>query len=251
LKNPYWDRVKDSVKPSEFPWEVGVQQVGRFKFDWQEGDPPILDRTPFVKMYSWTITDPRSIEFVRTVAYHGIVDPMAGTGYWAYVLGQVDVDVVCYDEALPEENHYHKGAEPWVDIEQLDAALAVVKHPDRALLLAWPPYSEDVGVRAINAYKGDRIVYIGEGHGGCTGSDAMHQILDEEWRQLAEHTPVQWWGLHDRITVYERRSRVELENVLTWDRDGDALRTRAKRIAGVPGLDAPARNLVSKLQRSE
>ncbi|MHA7648694.1 hypothetical protein ACX9NE_00985 [Mycobacterium sp. ML4] len=27
----------------------------------------------------------------------GLVDPMAGTGYWAYLLAQVGVDLVCYD----------------------------------------------------------------------------------------------------------------------------------------------------------
>ncbi|BCZ25284.1 hypothetical protein MTY59_51390 [Mycobacterium senriense] len=27
----------------------------------------------------------------------GLLDPIAGTGYWAYLLTQLGVDVVCYD----------------------------------------------------------------------------------------------------------------------------------------------------------
>lgn len=207
--NPYWDEVEHAVKDGGFPWEG--RMVGRFKFDRMHDDPPVLDRRDFVHRYSWTITDPDSVAFIRNVAYYGLVDPMAGTGYWAYVLAQVNVDVVCYDSDPPEEgggeNTWHPQAKPWVDIEKLDATLAVVKHPDRVLMLSWPPYSEDIGVKTIEAYQGHKIVYVGEGRGGCTGSDAMFDLLDEEWEEIAEQTPVQWWGLHDRITVYERKSR--------------------------------------------
>lgn len=230
--NPYWDAVQPSVAPSEFHWEG--PQVARFKFDWVEGDPPILDRSDYVHKYAWSITDPASVVFVATHAHHGLVDPMAGTGYWAYVLAQLDVETVCYDLHAPDENHWHSGMEPWVDIEQLDATLSVVKHPDRTLMLAWPPYSDDIGARTVNAYRGDRIIYIGEGHGGCTGNDLLHDVLEEEWNELAEHRPIQWWGLHDRITVYERRTSDQMVDFVSEVRDREKLRTRTKRLVDVP-----------------
>lgn len=237
IDNPYWDLVEPCTKPSEFPWENGLE-VGRFKFDRQEGDPPTLDRHDFVGTYSWSIPDPDSLAFVRNVAYHGLVDPMAGTGYWAYLLAQMHVDVVCYDIDPPlkdaSENTWHGDANPWVDVEELDARLAVVKHPDRTLLLSWPPYSMNIGAETINAYKGNRIVYVGEGEGGCCGSPDMFDVLNEEWEEIAEYRPVQWWGLHDRITVYERKSSEKLAAVVTQDRDNSTLRTRAKRVVDVP-----------------
>lgn len=243
--NPYWDEVRESVKLDGL-WEG--KTVGRFEFDREAGDPPVLDRNDFVHKYAWTITDPDSVNFIRNVAYYGLVDPLAGTGYWAYVLAQIDVDVVCYDLHTIDTNHWHKGMEPWVDVEQLDSTLAVVKHPDRVLLLAWPPYGEDVGLNTIAAYQGDKIVYIGEGESGCTGNAAMHQLLDEEWRKLLTHRPVQWWGLHDLITVYERKPREELAPMVSEVRDHGTLRTNPKRVDEMSGGYRSASDLVPELQ---
>jgi hypothetical protein len=246
--NPYWTEIEPSVKDSEFYWEG--KQVGRFKFDWHEGDPPILDRNEFVGRYAWSIPDPQSVSFVQQHAHNGLVDPMAGTGYWGYVLAQVGVDVVCYDLEPPPCNTWHKDAWPWVDVEQLDATLAVVKHPDRTLFMSWPPYGMDIGVDTVNAYQGNRIIYIGEGPGGCTGNDALHQVLEEEWREVDERVPIQWYGLHDRITVYERRPRAELPRIVTEVRDVGTLRTCPERASDVPERDNDQGAVVPVLQRS-
>jgi len=32
----------------------------------------------------------------------------------------------------------------------------------------------------------------------------MHLILDTDWTEVDSRLPVQWWGQHDRVTVYER-----------------------------------------------
>ena len=77
-------------------------------------------------------------------------------------------------------------------------------HPDRTLLLAWPPYDDPIGEKALTAYAGTRVIYIGEMDGGCCGDDAMFQRLATEWREVAEIRPVQWAGLHDWVTVYDR-----------------------------------------------
>lgn len=245
--NPYWTAVEPSVKPSDLSWGSELE-VGRFKYDWRPGDPPILDRPELVHMYSWSITDPESVKFVARHQRNGLVDPMAGTGYWAYVLASANVDVVCYDHSLPETNDWHKDKDPWVDIEQLDATLAVVKHPDRTLLLSWPPYQSPIGVETINAYKGDRIIYIGEGGGGCTGSDEMYQVLDEEWEAVAGHTPIHWYGIRDSITVYQRRPRAALSQVVSFVRDKATLRTNPKRAAKLPPDNPTKGNLVPELQ---
>jgi hypothetical protein len=67
------------------------------------------------------------VAFVGKHAQGGLVDPMAGTGYWAYRLAQVAVNVV------------------------LDGAEAVALRPDRTLFLSWPPFAQDVGARILMA----------------------------------------------------------------------------------------------------
>jgi hypothetical protein len=67
------------------------------------------------------------VAFVAKHARGGLVDPIAGTGYWAYLLAQVGVDVVCYDlnpgTALVT-NTWH-GADLYAGVDVKDGAAAV------------------------------------------------------------------------------------------------------------------------------
>src|ERR1700677_4623403 len=89
---------------------------------------------------------PDAVPCVAKHAQGGLVDPIAGTGYWAYLLAQVGVDVVCYDlnpgTALTT-NGWH-GDDLYAEICAKDGAEAVAVHPDRTLFLSWPPYDQDV-----------------------------------------------------------------------------------------------------------
>jgi len=46
----------------------------------------------------------QSVAFVTKHAQGGLVDPMAGTGYWAYLPAQVGVNVVCW--TAPKRWHF-------------------------------------------------------------------------------------------------------------------------------------------------
>jgi hypothetical protein len=204
LVNPYWEAVRAHVTNSRF-WGTCVMRwnLEGGKFD-IEGYP---DREKLVKQYAWCVTDPASVEFIARHAAGGLVDPMAGTGYWAYLLEQAGIDVVSYDIAVAgsdDGNAWHGVNPAFVDVIEMDCADAAVKHPEKTLFMSWPPYSEDAGYRALSNYTGTRVIVIGEGEGGCTGDDALFNALDANWREIAEHIPVQWEGVHDRITVYER-----------------------------------------------
>jgi len=235
VDNPYWDAVREQVKVGYLFGET--RQVMRWDLSGDRIDfEKYPDRHDFVGKYSWTVTDPDSVAFVARHAHNGLVDPMAGTGYWAYVLRQVGVDCACYD-LRPRENPWHDGEALWVEVEKMDGAEAVLKHADRTLLLAWPPYSEPAGERVLHAYQGERVIYIGESASGCTGDEAMHDALEDEWEEVDEAVPVQWEGLHDRITVYARRpdevaARLVSERKLHQEAEWDDEVPRADELAG-------------------
>src|SRR6201999_1923172 len=163
----------------------GNPVVGEYRLDRsiEESMARAPNRQLLVRKYCWTIPDPDTVEFVAQHARGGLVDPIAGTGYWAYLLAQVGVDVVCYDlnpGAALHVNGWHS-EDLHAGVRALDCVEAVALHPDRTLLLSWPPHGQAVGARTLTAYKGERVIYIGEGRGGATGDEEMHQILEKDW----------------------------------------------------------------------
>lgn len=208
MDNPFWDAVSEFAKPSD--WPPGGTMLERCGPDMAFDAEAWMRRDQMVDKFSWTVTDPDSVLFVASYASDGkIVDPMAGTGYWGYLLGQLGISVVCYDLHPPgaQINHWHKSGEYHTLVEEMDCEKSVRLHSDRTLLLCWPPYSTNDAHRALRAYEGDRVIYIGEGPGGCTGDDQFHDQLASEWVEVDSRRPVQWWGIHDWITVFDRKKR--------------------------------------------
>ena len=212
--NPYWDAVRDHVDLSGSLWGTpSVDGLGRYRSPSGELDVDrwvreSLKRTDYVKQYAWTITDPDTVAFVAEHSRWRLVDPMAGTGYWARVLAQLAVDVAAYDLNPPapdcEDNTWHRNVAAHSMVQQADAVESVVLHADRTLLLSWPPYGFDA-CPILNAYKGCRVIYMGEDLGGCCGDDDMFEAFERDWVKVAEHVPVQWDGMHDVVHVYDRR----------------------------------------------
>ncbi|GIE35938.1 hypothetical protein Ait01nite_089830 [Actinoplanes italicus] len=197
--NPYWDKVKDSVTIDHWDKNPVVGGIGMLdKF---------TARHDLVSEYAWTITDPATVAFVVEHCGPQVVDPLAGSGYWAWLLGQHGIDVAASDlKPGASQWHSHGVHLPVVNEEGPIAVRAT--GPERTLLLSWPPYSDPIGARLVQVYRGDRIVYIGEGPYGCCGDDDMWERLESGWTEVASHRPVQWHGLRDWVTVYERAGGV-------------------------------------------
>lgn len=220
IENPYWDivqkfpgnRIEQKYHsrwvPDPYPWAEDSPTMG--------GKP--VRRDDLCGKFAWSITDPDSLQFVARVLGEKAVEIGAGTGYYASLLAQMGVDMICYDLFPPQhtgQNHYHSPRnekqdgllgitrEVFFDVRSGNH-LRAAEHPDRTLFLCWPPYEGDMAYLALQAYQGSRLVYIGESSGGCTGDDQFFALLDEVWHLVENHTPVQWSGIHDVIEVYER-----------------------------------------------
>ncbi|QKW15322.1 hypothetical protein [Verrucosispora sp. NA02020] len=212
--NPYWDALRSQVDTTGSLWDT--PSVGGIRSYRQAGGDLDADRWAreapkrydFVNQYAWTITDPDTVSFIAEHSHGRLVDPMAGTGYWAWILTQAGVDVVAYDLNPPvvdsERNHWHRNVAAHVTIGEADAKDSVWWHPSRTLLLSWPPYGFDA-CPILDAYKGSRVIYIGEEWGGCCGDDGLFQAFERDWVKVAERVPVQWDGMHDVVHVYDRR----------------------------------------------
>lgn len=182
------------------------------------------------RRYSWAIPNDAALITIQQHAPYGVVEIGAGGGYWAGLLRARGVDVVAYDPdpvggvQLGDMRGWHDGTR-WSEV-LLGDHTAVTQHPDRALLLVWPSYDDPWTDEVLDLYAGDTVIYVGEGQGGCTGTDRMHAILGAEpycWHdkgdddctcltgdparfdRIASADIPQWAGIHDRLNVYRRR----------------------------------------------
>jgi hypothetical protein len=111
-----------------------------------------------------------------------LVEIGAGTGYWAYKLRSIGVDIAAFDQAPVDSEHanrYHSPTEPWTRVEEGDQTV-LPRYRDRALFLCWPPLFSSLG-DCLTYYGGDTVAYIGDG--GYRTAKLDH--LDEAFTKVA------------------------------------------------------------------
>ena len=162
-------------------------------------------RRELASLFSWAIPNDAALE---VLARHApLVECGAGAGYWLALLRARGVDAIGYDHARPGRgNAYHRGSRgAWTRIDRLKSAAAARRHPERALLLCWPPYDDDAAsYDVLRAYGGDVVIHVGERDEGATGSVRFHRELAVNWSLIEEVELPHWPRLQDRLMVYRR-----------------------------------------------
>jgi hypothetical protein len=180
---------------------------------------------PLQRRYAWGIPNEPALAAIAEHSPNGVVEIGAGGGYWAKLLRDRGVDVLAFD---PEPGNAHWSLRTWSEVLRGDHT-SVIGFPERTLLLVWPSYSMDWTDKVIDLYGGQTVIYVGEGSGGCTGTERMHQLLGEDggcWHFGGEDDPCdcepvdalftagkvvdipQWFGIHDYLTVFHRKGVV-------------------------------------------
>lgn len=165
-----------------------------------------LDRHSLCARYSWSIPSPGDITWLAGMLDgRGVVEIGAGSGYWAWQLTQAGVAVAAYDPNPPSPDNpfnQHRLYHPVIPGDHTAAA----SHSERALMLCWPSYSDPWAAQALDAYRGDTVIYIGEGPGGCCADDRFHSVLERDFEEVGSSPfHVTYWGIHCSLTVHRRR----------------------------------------------
>ena len=130
---------------------------------------------------------------------------------WAKLLRSEGIQVTPTDLSLSKEkNPYIKRTKGFLDVEEIGGLEAVKKYGDHSILMmSWPPYDDPFAYNVLKAFMGDKLIFVGEGYGGCTGDDDFFSLLDEEWNHVDEIDIPQWSGIHDYLSLYVRQRRVK------------------------------------------
>jgi len=155
-----------------------------------------------VDKWSWAIPDEKALKAIQK--YAPILEIGAGRGYWAALLRARGVDVKAYD-SHPVPNHYHRtGGEAYTAVHRGRPRCAE-RFAGHALFLCWPVYAEPMAAECLRRYKGDTVIYVGEGYGGCTGDDNFHSMLSDQFEEIEViHIP-QWKCVYDNLTIWKRK----------------------------------------------
>jgi hypothetical protein len=152
--------------------------------------------------YSWAVPNE---EALKTIAEHSpIIELGAGKGYWAHLLQQMGADVVAYDKEPSDADNCFIVGESFTKVG-VGMIRPLGEHPNRTLFLCWPYFKGTFAYRALQAYTGNTLLYVGESWGGCTGGERFHNTLEEKW-ELAKTVDIpNWDGIHDYLQVWVRK----------------------------------------------
>lgn len=168
-------------------------------------------RELFRAVYSYAVPTRRAIrQIAKFLDGRAVLEVGAGRALWAHLLMGEGVAVDATDNAKPTEAEYppfvqSKSDMTYQPVRLLEAAKAAASTTAQALMLIWPPYALPMSAQALERFKGDRVVYVGEHEGGCTGTGRFHVLLDRDYRLAQTIQIPQWDGLHDEVMLYSRK----------------------------------------------
>jgi hypothetical protein len=209
VENPLWEIIR--WLPASKPWyDGGLLEPDSYPADLgdlRRWEPFGVARRDLVTRYAWSIISPGDVAWiVEQLGGRAVVEVGAGSGYWAWQLEQAGIDVAAYDPHPPAEGNAYCKHGTWTTVLPGGAQVAA-EYPDRALLMVWPPYEGEHAEEALRAYRGDLLIFAGEGQYGCTADDGFYELLDAEWVEVSvapQH--VTFWGIHCQLAAYRRKN---------------------------------------------
>ena len=164
-------------------------------------------RSWFVEEFSWAIPTPNVVGKIHEATLgKKILEVGAGNGLWAKLLKLSGSEIIATDSF---ESHGFREDNTYLPVHNLEAVAAIEQNRDcDVLMLIWPAYDTDMAERALKAFRGSTIIYIGEGYGGCNANDEFFDELVENWNEDRFNDDIyvpQWSGIHDGLEIHRRK----------------------------------------------
>ena len=161
-------------------------------------------RGPYCEKISWSIiSNVDELLQIKDFLGPNIVDLMCGQGYISYLLSLLDCKVQSIDNF--SSHGVSDDSFKFCEIEKVNIQSLEPKY--YSFIASWPSYKCRELTKFLNKLKklniGFKIVYIGEGEGGCTGSDCLFELFDS-LNRVKEIYNKTWNNIHDYMVFYER-----------------------------------------------
>lgn len=182
LFNPYFDQVRTKHDA----WDCNTYRL----------------RRSLVNKFAWAIPTTDAVQAIASfVPQSKVLSIGAGTGYWEYLMAQIGLQVTAFDDKSWDQKFRRW---EWYSVRRATHREArKLKYQNHALFLCWP-YMDNMAYHALRLFKGTRLIYIGEGRGGCTANDKFFDLLEQAWTLVDRISIPQWSGIHDDLYLYEK-----------------------------------------------
>ena len=201
------ERLHDESRKVQFDFEEGQneqQWIAYKQQDIQQGMNYIL-REEHIERYGFPIITMEAIDWIKeTVGDTPLVEIGAGNAYLSYEMQKQGIDVVATDPYTLDNTGYGLGRKQHTEVESLDAIQAFEQYPEKSVIWSWPEKERYVD-EAFQAFRGERLIYIGENDDSCTGpSENIVYAMNGEYREIGEYYIPSFIGVRDNITIVER-----------------------------------------------
>lgn len=205
IPNPYYDEYRKTIDKFSNATLLAGEKIKQNRTKYYDdiimADTDTLQkRRKLAPKYAWAIPTTDVIDLI--VSQGPLIEVGCGTGYWASLIRQAEGDIVATEPFFGEKNYY---VDQIIYTTILREDHTVVKdYPHRTLLIIWPPI-DSWCLKMLKIYQGNKIIYIGEGYTGCTGTNSFHNYLDRHFNLVNEVNIPRWPYLNDTLKIYHRK----------------------------------------------
>ena len=156
-------------------------------------------REEYLKLYGCSRWTDSALNHISNLD-QAVIEIGAGAGQWQRILNARGVDVIAYDHVPSHESTLpgHSGTVLLGGIEKIS------EHPDRTLFLCYPDPS-DMAKQCLDNYKGEFLIYVGEGRGGVNANDDFFDKLELEWSVKVVENMDPFPQCFERFYILQRR----------------------------------------------
>jgi hypothetical protein len=140
-----------------------------------------------------------------------ILEVGAGTGFLSHQLKNLNLNISAIDQKIQNNNYGFKNT--YFDLIEDNAIDFLKNHSEFDLIImSWPNYNSSFAYNILkNMRPKQKLLYIGEGFGGCTANDQFFDLLEKRTIELPETNLLQqysssWPSIHDFPFLYEIKS---------------------------------------------
>lgn len=164
-------------------------------------------RDYFTQNYGWSVPSEDSIEKVKDfVGGDNIIEIGSGYGMWAKVMQDAGISITATDSFSNRGEYVPVRNKSFTDVEDLEAMEAIQKYSGyNVLMLSWPPYDDPMATNTLKSFSGNKLIFVGEDCGGCTADDEFFKVLGAFWNNVDWVDIPKWWGIHDSLSLWERK----------------------------------------------